>query len=121
MARIVAVEDDPDVHHLLKILLEDAGHEVAMAGDGAQALELLAGAVPDLLIADVALPGQIDGVEVLERVRADPAMQDLPVLLLTARARAQDVQRGQDAGASDYLLKPFDVDELLSRVAALLG
>ncbi|MCL8024402.1 response regulator transcription factor [Nocardioides bruguierae] len=121
MAVIVAVEDDPDVHQLLRLLLEDAGHEVHMATEALVGLDLVAEHGPGLVILDVSLPGGVDGVEACTRLRADGAHADLPVLMLTARAREEDQRRGMAAGASDYLVKPFDIVELLGRVEKLLG
>ncbi|WP_460808237.1 response regulator transcription factor [Nocardioides salsibiostraticola] len=119
MARIVVAEDDPDIHLLVQLLLEDQGHVVVMASNGAQALNLVAEAPVDLVILDIAMPGDLDGLAVTRNLRADPARADVPILLLSARAREGDIQVGMDAGANDYIVKPFDADELVVRVASL--
>lgn len=120
--RIVVAEDDPDVHVLLELLLSTAGHEVEMVRDGASALAALTGPVgTDLLILDVAMPGDLDGLDVTRAVRSDSAHGSLPILLLSARSQPADVQAGLAAGASDYVVKPFDADSLLVRVASLMA
>lgn len=120
--RIVVAEDDPDVHVLLELLLSSAGHRVEMVRDGASALAALTGPVEtDLLILDVAMPGDLDGLDVTRAVRADSDHASLPILLLSARSQPADVQAGLAAGASGYVVKPFDADALLERVASLMA
>ena len=120
--RILAAEDDPDVHVLLELLLEASGYEVEMARDGAGALAALrASDRVDLLILDVAMPGEYDGLAVTREVRADPAYASLPILLLSARTQAEHIDEGMAAGATDYVIKPFDTEVLLARIVALLG
>ncbi len=123
MSRILVVEDDADVHALLKMLLEDAGHTVWSCTDGQSALALATGTgqAPDLVLLDGALPGDLDGLDVARALRAHPLTAQVPVLMLTARSRPQDEERGLEAGATEYVLKPFDTDALLDRIAALLG
>lgn len=119
MAHIVVAEDDPDIHLLVQLLLEDQGHVVVMASNGAQALEIVAETPVDLVILDIAMPGALDGLAVTRNLRADPAHADVPILLLSARARESDIQVGMDAGANDYIVKPFDADDLVGRVESL--
>ena len=120
-ARILAAEDDPDVHVLLELLLAASGYDVQMTRDGAGALAALRGSEPvDLLILDVAMPGAYDGLAVTREVRADPAYAALPILLLSARTQAEHIDEGMAAGATDYVIKPFDTEVLLARIAALL-
>lgn len=119
MARIVVAEDDSDIQLLIQILLEDQGHAVVMASNGARALEVVAESPVDLVILDIAMPGELDGLGVTRHLRADPTHAGVPILLLSARAREADVQIGMDAGATDYLVKPFDADELVARVESL--
>ena len=120
MAVIVVAEDDPDVHVLLEILLGAEGHDVRMARDGATALALAADSRAELALLDIAMPGELDGIAVTRALRADPRTAELPILLLNARTRDEDVRRGLAAGAHDYVLKPFDAEEMLERVRALL-
>ncbi len=123
MARILVVEDDPDVHALLQMLLEDAGHTVWACTDGAGALTLATGTgtAPDLVLLDGALPGDLDGLDVAIRLRAHPLTAQVPIVMLTARSAPNDERRGLEAGATAYVLKPFDTEELLDRVAGLLA
>lgn len=123
MARILVVEDDADVHALLQMLLEDAGHTVWSCTDGQAALTLATGTgqAPDLVLLDGALPGELDGLDVVRALRAHPLTAEVPVVMLTARSRPQDEQQGIEAGATEYVLKPFDTDALLGRVSYLLG
>ncbi len=116
-ARILVVDDDPKVLALMRRGLAFEGYAVDLAADGAEALAMARDHPPDLVVLDVMLPG-LDGLEVCRRLRAaDP---DLPVLMLTARGRVPDRVAGLDAGADDYLVKPFAFDELLARIRALL-
>jgi DNA-binding response OmpR family regulator len=101
----------------LELELAHAGYEPVRAEDGTAALEEVSGEMPDLIILDLMLPG-IDGIDVAKSIRKDG--REVPILMLTARAETQDVVAGFDAGADDYLKKPFEIPELLSRVRALL-
>ncbi len=114
--RVLVVEDDPEIAEVLRRTLRQEGHEVRSAGDGEEALAAAAEFVPDLVILDLGLP-KLDGVEVLRRLRAD---DDVPVLILTARADLDDRVEGLDTGADDYLVKPFERQELLARMRALM-
>lgn len=116
-ARILAVDDDPKILSMMRRGLSFAGYTVDLAPDGEQALTLARDHSPDLVVLDVMLPG-IDGIEVCRRLRAGEA--NLPILMLTARDRVPDRIAGLDAGADDYLVKPFAFDELLARIRALL-
>ena len=115
--RILVVDDDPAVSGALQRALRLDGYEVTLAGDGPQALEELAIRPPDAVILDIGLP-TIDGLDVCRRMRA--AADDTPVLMLTARDAIEDRVEGLDAGADDYLVKPFALAELLARLRALL-
>lgn len=115
-ARILVVDDDPDIRSLLRELLERAGHEVFTAEDGRDALRSLYEKRPDLVVLDVAMP-ELDGWGTLERVRD---LSDVPVLMLTARTGELEKVRGLRAGADDYVTKPFGRQELLARAEALL-
>jgi two-component system response regulator MprA len=115
--RILAVDDDRAVREALRRTLTLAGYEVQLAEDGEQALEQIVQSLPDAVVLDVGLPG-IDGIEVCRRVRR--LGNRVPILILTARDAVSDRIEGLDAGADDYLLKPFDVGELKARLRALL-
>jgi len=115
-ARILVVDDDPRIAAAVRRALVYEGHAVDVAADGAGALAAARERLPDLVVLDVMLPG-IDGVEVCRRLRA---ASDVPILMLTARDAVADRVLGLDSGADDYLVKPFDYDELLARVRTLL-
>jgi DNA-binding response OmpR family regulator len=115
-ARILVVEDDTEIADVLRRSLRQEGYEVRTSADGVDALDVAAGFVPDLVVLDLGLP-RLDGVEVCRRLRADG---DVPILMLTARAETEDRVGGLDSGADDYLVKPFERQELLARIRALL-
>src|SRR5205085_6049866 len=119
MSRILLVEDEQHLANGLRFNLEAEGYEVEIVSDGEAALELLLQAQPryDIVVLDVMLPGK-DGFEVATELRA--AGQFVPVLMLTARGRPEDVLRGFEAGADDYLPKPFELAILLARLHGLL-
>jgi two-component system, OmpR family, response regulator MprA len=115
--RILVVDDDRAVREALRRALTLGGYEVQMAEDGEGAIESVAGEVPDAVVLDLGMPG-IDGLEVCRRVRL--LGNRVPILILTARDAVGDRIEGLDAGADDYLVKPFDVEELKARLRALL-
>jgi two-component system, OmpR family, response regulator MprA len=115
--RILVVDDDRAVREALRRTLALAGYEMQFAEDGVQAIELVAQALPDAVVLDIGLPG-IDGLEVCRRLRR--LGNRVPILMLTARDAVADRIDGLDAGADDYLVKPFDVGELQARLRALL-
>lgn len=114
---ILIVEDDVTIARFVELELQHAGFDVLRAGDGATAIELVSEHDVDLVLLDLMLPG-IDGLDVARFIRKRG--MDMPILMLTARAETQDVVSGFEAGADDYLRKPFEIPELLSRVRALL-
>ena len=114
---VLIVEDDATIARFVELELRHAGFVVLVAGDGPSAIELIDGSAVDLVILDLMLPG-IDGLDVARHIRKKGS--DVPILMLTARAETHDVVSGFDAGADDYLRKPFEIPELLSRVRALL-
>jgi two-component system response regulator MprA len=116
-SRILVVDDEPNVRDSLQIALGVAGFDVAVAPGGSEALDVVAKQAPDLMVLDVLMPG-IDGLEVCRRLRSGGS--DLPVLMLTARDEVPDRVAGLEAGADDYLVKPFALEELLARIRALL-
>jgi len=113
---VLVVDDDPEIRSSLHSLLEAAGYQVESAADGREALERVAAASPNLLVADVLMP-VMDGLALCRMLRA--AGNTVPVLLLTARSDVADCVAGLDAGADDYLSKPFDPNELLARLRAM--
>jgi len=115
-ARILVVDDDPDIRRLVVELLRRAGHEVDEAPDGRAGLRALHASPPDLVVLDVSMP-ELDGWQTLERIRD---LTEVPVLMLTARGEELERVRGLQAGADDYVTKPFGRQELVARVQALL-
>ncbi len=113
---ILVVEDEVKIADLIRRGLIYEGYQAQVANDGPTALSMARDTPPDLVVLDVMLPG-LDGLEVCRRLRAG---SDVPILMLTARDAVRDRVAGLDAGADDYLVKPFDFDELLARVRALL-
>src|SRR5919107_235486 len=116
-ARVLVVEDDEDIAHVLQRSLRMEGYEVRIAGDGVAALDAFHAFLPDLLVLDLGLP-RLDGIEVAKRLRTDG--EDVPILMLTARDALESRVEGLDTGADDYLVKPFERQELLARLRALL-
>ena len=117
---VLAADDEEDILELVAFRLERSGYTVLQAHDGAQALELARSSQPDLAVLDVMMP-KMDGFEVTRRLREDEATSKMPIILLTARTQEADIQRGFDAGADDYIRKPFSPQELSARVQAILG
>jgi two-component system, OmpR family, response regulator MprA len=114
--RVLVVEDDVDIAGVLRRSLDKEGYEVRIAADGESALDAAGLFEPDAVVLDLGLP-RLDGVEVCRRLRADG---DVPILILTARDAVDARVEGLDSGADDYLVKPFERDELLARMRALL-
>lgn len=117
---VLVADDDPDILNLVTLRLERDGYEVVGATDGARALEQAFERPPDLVLIDVSMP-KLDGYEVAQRLRSHNATETIPIILLTARAQDSDVARGVEAGADDYVKKPFSTTDLRSRVQAALG
>jgi diguanylate cyclase (GGDEF)-like protein len=118
-ARILVADDEPHIRRILQFLLEQEGFEVNMAEDGEEAWKAVASFQPDLVLLDVMMP-RMDGFAVLEIIRAGFETARLPVILLTAKGEEQDKVKGLAGGANDYIVKPFNHDELLLRVSNLL-
>lgn len=118
MARIIIADDDPTTIFMVRAILEDCGHIVGALEDGASVAEVARLKAPDLFILDCSMPGKT-GLEALREIRAELGKQ-LPIMMLTGRTSRQDEDLAYQAGADDYLRKPFDADELLIRAEALL-
>ena len=119
-ARILIVDDEPNIVLSLEFLLRKEGYEVATAPNGGEALHQAAAFKPHLMVLDVMLP-VLDGFEVCRQLRADPAQAQLKILLLTARGRAAEVERGVQVGADTYVTKPFATRDLVAKVRQLLA
>jgi len=120
MARVLVVDDDPSVADAVSRTLRRSGHTTLVVHNGADALEAARTQTPDVVVLDITMPGGMDGVHVCKRLRAEPNTAQLPILFLTSRAMIEDKVQGFEAGADDYLTKPFAIQELELRVRALL-
>ena len=118
--RVLVVDDEPNMLLALQLMMRKAGYDVRLARDGEEALEAMVTHRPHMVILDIMLPGR-DGFEICEVIRANPDWADVKIIMLTARAREVDRQKGLAVGADDYLTKPFSTREVLQRVTDLLG
>ncbi len=115
-ARILVVDDDQDTLKLLRLILESSGLMPVLTENGREALLAIREQPPDLVLCDILMP-ELDGYETLVAIRADPATQALPVLMLSALGQEQDVQRALEAGANGYIVKPFSLRRLLAAIS----
>lgn len=120
MARILIAEDEPDIRELVAFTLRFAGHEVITSSNGEEALHQASQSVPDLILMDVRMP-KMTGYDACRAMKADVALKDIPVVFLSAKGQDSEIQTGLDAGAEEYLLKPFAPDQLVERVKAILS
>jgi two-component system, OmpR family, phosphate regulon response regulator PhoB len=118
-ATILVVEDEPGIQEVLKFNLGLHGHDVIVASDAEEGLNMLRGALPDLILLDWMLPG-MSGIDFARRVRADSRQKNIPIIMLTARSDERDKIQGLDTGADDYITKPFSPRELMARIKAVL-
>jgi DNA-binding response OmpR family regulator len=118
--RVLVVDDEPNIVMSLEFLMKRAGFDVQVARNGREALDALEGAPPDLLLLDVMMP-EFDGYEVCERIRARPEWNRTKIIMLTARGRDVERQRGLALGADLYVTKPFSTRELVEQAKGLLG
>ncbi|HEX7335668.1 MAG TPA: response regulator [Gemmatimonadales bacterium] len=119
MARILIAEDEKQIADMIAFKLTNAGHQVIRAQDGEQAVTLATQEQPDLILLDAMMPG-ISGFEVLRRLKRDPALKDIGVIMVTAKGHERDVLTGLSGGAIDYVVKPFSLKELAARVELAL-
>ena len=120
MAKILIAEDEPDIRELVAFMLRFAGYEVVAASNGEEAVQAATRDVPDLVLMDVRMP-RMTGYDACKLMKADPALHDVPVVFLSAKGQESEIQSGLEAGAEEYLLKPFSPDELTNRVQAILS
>jgi two-component system phosphate regulon response regulator PhoB len=118
-ANILVVEDEPAIQELIAANLQHAGHRVLRAYDAEEAIRLVRETLPDIVLLDWMLPG-MSGIQFARRLRGEERTRDLPIIMLTARSEEHDKIAGLDAGADDYLTKPFSPRELLARIKAVL-
>jgi CheY-like chemotaxis protein len=119
MAKILIAEDERDIRELVTFTLQYGGHEVVAVTNGEEALESAHREMPDLILLDVRMP-RMTGYEACRRLKADPTLRHIPVVFLSAKGQELEVQTGLEAGAAEYILKPFSPDQLNKRINDLL-
>lgn len=120
MASILIAEDEPDIRELVAFILRYAGHVVTTANHGEEAVRLAEQMIPDLVLMDVRMP-RMTGYDACRAIKANPAIQHVPVVFLSAKGQENEVQAGLMVGAEAYLLKPFAPDQLTERIEAILA
>jgi DNA-binding response OmpR family regulator len=120
MTKILIAEDEPDIRELVAFTLRFAGYEVVSAPNGEDAVQVASREFPDLILMDVRMP-RMTGYDACRVMKADPDLKDIPIVFLSAKGQEAEVQTGLEAGAEEYLLKPFAPDQLTDRVRAILS
>src|SRR5512141_827230 len=120
MARILIAEDEPDIRDLVAFTLRFAGHEVTATSNGEEAVQMASQVIPDLILMDVRMP-RMTGYDACRLMKASPTLKDIPVVFLSAKGQDSEIQTGLDAGAEEYLLKPFAPYQLTERVKVILA
>lgn len=120
MTKIVIAEDEPDIRDLITFTLRFAGFEVIAGANGEEGYELAKREKPDLVVMDVRMP-KMTGYEACRKIKADPEIAHIPVIFLSAKGQESEIQTGLDAGAEEYLLKPFAPGDLTERIRAVLA
>jgi DNA-binding response OmpR family regulator len=120
MAKILIAEDEPDIRELVAFMLRFAGYEVLAASNGEEAVQAATREIPDLVLMDVRMP-RMTGYDACRLMKANPDLRDVPVVFLSAKGQESEIQSGLEAGAEEYLLKPFSPDELTNRVRTILS
>jgi DNA-binding response OmpR family regulator len=120
MAKILIAEDERDIRDLIAFTLRFAGYEVFAAGNGEEAVEMAPKVNPDLILMDVRMP-RMTGYEACRAIKSNAELRDIPIVFLSAKGQESEIQQGLEAGAEDYLLKPFAPDLLTTRVKAILA
>lgn len=120
MHRVLIVEDQADIRKLIRMTLEFEAYEIHEASDGAFGLSLVRAVKPDLVLLDVMMPGELDGLQACQAIKQDAATRHTKVVLLTARSQARDREAGLQAGADEYLVKPFSPLQLIDTIERLL-
>jgi DNA-binding response OmpR family regulator len=120
MPKILIAEDEPDIRDLVAFTLRFAGYEVVTANNGEEAVQTASREFPDLILLDVRMP-RMTGYDACRAIKANPELKDIPVVFLSAKGQESEIQTGLDAGAEEYLLKPFAPDQLTDRVRAILA
>ncbi len=120
MTKILIAEDERDIRDLITYTLQFAGYEVVLAGDGEEAVQLTLQEKPDLVLLDVRMP-RMNGYEACKAIKADEKTKGIPVIFLSAKGQEAEIQAGMQAGAVEYMVKPFSPDQLTARVQVVLA
>jgi len=120
MTKILIAEDEPDIRDLVAFTLRFAGYEVVTGTNGEEAVQIAQKEYPDLILLDVRMP-KMTGYEACKQIKADPMLKDVPVVFLSAKGQETEIRDGMEAGAEEYLLKPFAPDQLTDRVRSILA
>jgi DNA-binding response OmpR family regulator len=120
MTKILIAEDEPDIRDLVAFTLRFAGYEVVSCSNGEEAVELSNRELPDLILLDVRMP-RLTGYDACKKIKENPQLKDIPVVFLSAKGQESEIRSGMEAGAEEYLLKPFAPDQLTDRVGSILA
>ena len=120
MTKILIAEDEPDIRDLVAFTLRFAGYEVVTGTNGEEAVQIAKKELPDLILLDVRMP-RMTGYEACKHIKADTNLKDVPIVFLSAKGQESEIQSGMEAGAEEYLLKPFAPDQLTERVRSILS
>jgi CheY-like chemotaxis protein len=120
MAKILVADDEEDIRDLLSFTLKFAGHEVITASNGEEAFQLAQQEKPELVLLDVRMP-RMNGYEACRHIKADPALKDIPVVFVSAWGQDSEIRTGLEAGAAGYIVKPFEPNQIILKVAELVA
>ena len=120
MNRVLIVEDQSDIRKLIRMTLEFEAYEIHEASDGASGLRMARAVMPSIMLLDVMMPREMDGLQVCQAIKTDPQLRHIKVVLLTARGQARDQEAGRAAGADEYLVKPFSPLQLIDTIERLM-
>ena len=121
MKKVLIVDDKEEVRELVEVTLRLENYKILMAENGEKAINITKDEKPDLIIMDILMPGEIDGLEVTRRIKCDPELKECKIIMLTAKGQKDDIEEGYEAGADIYLVKPFSPMELTKKVEEILG
>ncbi|MBD3206943.1 response regulator [Candidatus Bathyarchaeota archaeon] len=120
MKKVLVVDDEPDILDLTRMFLENEGYKVFTAGNSEEALKIVENMIPDIILLDIVMSG-FDGLETCEILKSNPITGDIPVIMFSALGREEDKAKSREAGACDYIIKPFSKETLLKKIKAHLG
>lgn len=121
MKKVLVVDDQKEIRRLVEIALRVGDYQVFQAESGEDAVEIAKKEKPDLIIMDIMMPGHMDGLEATKIIKNDPDTRDITIIMLTARSQESEIEKGYEAGADDYFIKPFSPLEFINKVEEVLG